>query len=221
MSYPDLTSSSTAQLDWALCCLLDGQCKPTEPSALQELIDAFDKVVEIFTVTFTPFQPSEDIQMDYFALRLMLGRFYRDAYGMADFDSFLKGLEQSKKACSETVLEISQRAHHLGLRISSKEPRKTRIASTFSLWMATLRPCSISYKRSLNPEAANHFCAQLNFWIATTWLSKFGTVSLGNNAEDDQLRQRILHDFTFRSVSHSSLEMLYRGLFQPLKSVAS
>jgi hypothetical protein len=55
---------------------------------------------------------------------------------------------------------------NLGLRVSSDDPKKTRIAAVFSLWMCTFRPVSVRWEISKDDPRAPKLCAALNFWIA-------------------------------------------------------
>ena len=101
---------------------------------------------------------------------------------------------------------------NLGIRLGSNNPRKTRIAAVFSLWMSVFRPVSIEWEKSKDDKAAPKICAALNFWIAHSYLSKFGKIVIGPECREHV--NRIVHDFTFREVNLSSLEVLYSGIFR-------
>ena len=101
------------------------------------------------------------------------------------------------------------------MHVTSDKPFKTRIAATFSLWMCAFRPVSLKYEKSKDDTNAAKFCAALNFWIATSYLSKFGDKELFVDARFKDHYKRVLHDFTYRNVNLSSLEMLYCGVFRP------
>lgn len=151
----------------------------------------------------------DDIVFDPHALRLMLGRFQRDAFGVMRLWHKL-----NTKIADETLRKnLKEEIMDLGLRVGSEDPKKTRIAAVFSLWMCAFRPVHIRWDRSKHDPRAAKFSAALNFWIATSYLSKFGDVLVG--VEFREHINRILHDFTFREINLSSLEVLYCGIFRP------
>jgi hypothetical protein len=104
----------------------------------------------------------------------------------------------------------------LGLRITADEPRKTRIAAAFSLWMCVFRPVSIYPYHLIASANLELFCANLNYWLASTFLLKFpgSRIDLGNPEEEKIRLSRIQHDFTFREVGMSTMETLYSSIFR-------
>ena len=54
----------------------------------------------------------------------------------------------------------------------------------------------------------------MNFWLASTYLEKFGRVMLYELEDSDVRLDRIKHDFSCREVSFSTLETLYSSLFR-------
>ena len=157
---------------------------------------------------------AEDLQFDLYGIRLMLGRFQRDAYHLQRLEWELADLESAGRLNPETRTLVWEKITGLGLRISSTLPRKTRVAAAFSLWMATFRPISIVAKEGRDSKLTGRFCAALNLWIATSFLQKFGRIASVQTDSSRERYDRALHDFTFRGVSLSSLEMFYCGIFR-------
>src|ERR1039458_6775205 len=151
------------------------------------------------------------VRFDDVKLEMMLRRFYRDAFGVGNFRETLKEL------CPDDGprVKIWNEVRRLGIRISSPNPRKTRIAAVFSLWMSTFRPIYLSEKP---PQGINvwHLDAATNFYLATSFLEFFGTIRIGIEGRDrDTRNRRILYDLTCRDLNLSSLEMLYCSVFEP------
>jgi hypothetical protein len=160
----------------------------------------------------------DDLRFDEYALRLMLLRFQRDAFGVSRLWSFLDASENSGDLKPDINLKIKELIQDSGLRINSPAPKKTRIAAAFSLWMCMLRPVYVDKaKTPINEHGLLHgqFCAFLNLWMTTQYLSKFGTVKIGNEETQAELIKRIYHDFTFRDVNLSSMEVFYCSIFTP------
>lgn len=152
-----------------------------------------------------------DLHFDGYALRAMLGRFQRDAFGVGRLMRCLD--EHTKKGQLEEGIcnSLKDAILGLGLRVNTLNPSKTRIAAVFSLWMCAFRPICLQYKgEDVN---AVKFCANLNFWITRVYLMRYGEVLVGAHFREHF--QRVLHDFTYRDVNLSSLEMLYCGIFRP------
>lgn len=151
----------------------------------------------------------EDLVFDSHALKMMLARFQRDAFGVGRLWAKLDARIEDETLRKELKGEIM----NLGLRVASEDPRKTRIAAVFSLWLCTFRPVAMRSESTKSDPRAPWFCAGLNFWIAQSYLSIFGKVIAGDGFREHL--NRIVHDFTFREVNLSSLEVLYSGIFRP------
>ncbi len=156
------------------------------------------------------------IHFDYVALISMLKKFQRDAYEVGRFSAFVERLISEGKLRAEAKNEVMGAVHRMGLRINAERPRKTRVAACFSLWMCVYRPVSIVPAAEITGPASELelFCASLNYYLASTFLMKFGEVNLGTG-DDARIRlSRIKHDFTVRRVCLSTLETLYASLFR-------
>lgn len=156
------------------------------------------------------------VRIDYIALTSMLKRFQRDAFGVKRFIEFSEKLVEEGKLDSEVRTQINKEVCGLGLRITADKPRKTRIAAAFTLWMCVFRPISFDSARlpEFEPEGLEHFCAALNYWLACTYLEKFGRICLSEMKDSTIRYDRIKHDFTYRQVSLSTLETFYAGIFR-------
>ncbi len=154
---------------------------------------------------------------------VLIRRFQRDAYGAARFHRFTENLRIHGDLKSETRIKILEQVKGLGIRITAENPRKTRIAAAFSLWMCTIRPvCADNLKLpTVTLENLEQICARLNFWMATTYLGKFGVCSFGEGDDSIVRLKHVVHDFMCRDINLSSLELLYAGLFRPKESVVN
>lgn len=152
------------------------------------------------------------IRFDDMKLQMMVRRFHRDAYGTYRFFESVKRI-CSNEAESEAILDETEL---LSIRINSEKPRLTRVVAAFSLWMATFRPIFLV---GLPSNPMPDLCwleADTNFYIATSFLSLFGSIEIGTEGDDRRIRlERIAYDFTFRDINLSSLEMLYCSIFCP------
>lgn len=164
---------------------------------------------------------SKNVHFNYAALTSMLKKFQRDVYGVNNFRSYVDGLVKSKKLLTftldkiKTEEEMMQKVCSLGLRISAKNPRKTRVAAAFSLWMCVYRPVYINGDGlDLHSNDLDLFCASLNYWLASSFLMKFGKVSLGTEDDAKIRMDRVRHDFTVRQVCLSTLETFYSSVFR-------
>jgi hypothetical protein len=217
MTSPSLVATNDQIVDHNLNVLFSESIDSTEVVDLNSRADSLLKLAEIYLAeNNVGCYRGEDLQNDGHAIRLMLGRFQRDAFGTGRFFARLEQLEQSGKLDPATKKEIREKVLSLGLRIASESPRKTRIAAAFSLWMATFRPFYLRFYGDVKKDAiADKFCAGLNFWISSLYLKKFGDVIVGNSRNHSELIKRIMHDFTFREINMSSLEVLYCSIFKP------
>jgi hypothetical protein len=157
------------------------------------------------------------VRFDNVGLVAMLKHFQRDAFGVQKFVEHTEVLVKSGKLDVKIQDDIVKRVHALGLRVTAEEPRKTRIAATFSLWLCVYRPVSFDIAQlpsGIQPESLEQFCACLNYWIASNYLEKFGKVILWELEDADVRLDRIKHDFSCREVSFSTLETLYSSLFR-------
>lgn len=159
------------------------------------------------------------IKFDNIKVVMMLKRFYRDAWGVAHFSSNLDALEKAGKLVADTRIEIEESLNSVSVRINSADPKKTRIAAAFSLWMATFRPHCFECLANALGKRDWHFEADINLWIATSFLRRYGVIRIGDpvrDAQDSDARlRRILYDFTYRDVNLSSLEFMYAFIFVP------
>ncbi|MFM2167443.1 MAG: hypothetical protein RIS79_1814, partial [Verrucomicrobiota bacterium] len=156
----------------------------------------------------------ETICIDYHALRLMLGRFCREVYGIGRFHKVVTQLEKDKGISEENAKMLLDEVARLGVRVNSPKPFMTRRAAAFSLWMCTFRPVHLDFKLSKHDARASMFAAGLNYFIASSYLNLTGTVDLGKGDERKMRLRRILHDFTYREVNLSSLEFFYSGIYR-------
>lgn len=217
MTAQSLTADASHLIDGYLNDLFREDADVHEAADLNRRADAFSALARCYLERDKVWcYREQDLRIDGHAVRLMLGRFQRDAFGVGRFFAHLDQLVASGKISKEVAPELRRKVMSLGLRVASDDPRKTRIAAVFSLWMCALRPVSVEFHGDPAKDGQAHkFCAALNYWIASTYLRKFGRVSLGNQNNGPELMKRILHDFTFREVNLSSLEILYCGIFHP------
>jgi len=179
-----------------------------------KLFVAFINLTGIFTISFYPTLQNE-IRFDYVGLQCLFARFQRDAFGVGRFKKAMDGLVAEQKMTEEGRQRVLQEVDQLSIRINTKEPRKTKIAAAFSLWMCAMRP---AHPRTLScplvkREDLDLYCASLNFWIASAYLTLYGDVNV-HRLPDWRIRlARIRYDFTYRNVNLSSLEMLYSSIF--------
>lgn len=153
--------------------------------------------------------------IDRCGLVQMLKRFQRDAHGVLAFHNKLNNLSD-QDITSQTKARILADLKLVGIRINSTNPRKTRIAAVFSLWMAVFRPVFLRMDARSDAEAYKSFTAHLNLYIASRYLRKYGYIEWGNNAHDASIRrQHIWYDFTYRALNLSTLELMYCVLFRP------
>ena len=157
------------------------------------------------------------VMFDIPRLESMIRRFHRDVYGVSKFSKFLEGFKKGKKLNEEDVTAILLRIKRLGLRISSDEPRKTKVVAAFALWFSALRPIYFRdvNKIGLENEIINEFCANFCIWVTQKYLEKFGKIEWGDNGEDRATRfTRFKHDFTYRAINMSSFEFMYGSIFR-------
>lgn len=161
------------------------------------------------------------IHFDYIGLTQTLKRFYRDCYGVQRLACRIHGLLGkllNAKDADDTSEVIISEVRKMGLRVTSDDPRKTRVAACFALWMSTFRPISIDITDGLfkNTDFQELFCAEFTLALTEEYLCRDGVVDYGTNPTDRQVRvDHIIHDFQCRSLSHSALEMLYCSIFRP------
>ena len=152
------------------------------------------------------------IRFDDLKLQLFVRRFHRDAYGTYHFT---KALEQM---CPDATLRgaILREVERLSIRINSDKPRKTRIAAAFSLWLANFKPIYFAGLPSSPIPDLWRLEADVNFFIATSFLSLYGTIEIGTEGEDRKIRlERISYDFTFRDLNLYFLGIALLQCFSP------
>jgi hypothetical protein len=146
-------------------------------------------------------------------LQMLISRFHRDAFGVYNFAKLI----ESRFPNRGDQTAIFDQIERLSIRINTGNPRKTRIAAAFSLWMATFRPVFFIGLPSNPIKNLWRLEADLNFFIATSFLGLYGSIEIGTEGEDRNIRlERIRYDFTFRDLNLSSLEMLYCSVFCPV-----
>ena len=213
MSTFPLVSTPGEMVDGYLNDLFNPEGDMHDLGDLKQRAGAFKGLAEQFASAATkPYGP-DDLTFDPHALKLMLGRFQRDAFGVGrlfrKFDERVRSGEITGEFAEKSKNEI----YGIGLRLGTDKPRKTRVAAVFSLWMCVFRPVSLNFLCSKDDKSAWMFPAALNFWIARNYLLKFGTVLIGPQFKEHF--NRALHDFTYRDINLSSLEMFYCGMFVP------
>jgi len=157
------------------------------------------------------------IRFDYVAIISMLKRFQRDAFGVKRFCELTGRMVRDREFSQATREKIMAEVFSLGLRITAESPRKTRETAVFSLWMCVFRPISFDAEKlvEISPENLELFCAMVNFFIASSYLGKYGDIDLGQTAHEVEIRtERIKHDFTCREINLSSLEIFYGAIFK-------
>src|SRR4051794_21251151 len=75
-------------------------------------------------------------QIDPARMMAFLTRFQRDAFGVHFFEKTLEDLSDRNLVTAEGAAEIKNALSGVSVRIHSPNPRKTRIAAAFSLWMS-------------------------------------------------------------------------------------
>lgn len=158
------------------------------------------------------------LHFDYVAMSEMLKRFVRDAWGVKHFDESvnrsLKGIDPSFAGKAMPI--VRDELHNLGVRINSDNPRKTRVAAAFTLWMSTFRPVSVDCNTGFkDDQLLVQFCAAFTFHLSSCYLQAYGTVTYGSDAKDEETRiGHVVHDLLYRCLNLSPLEMLYGGMFR-------
>ncbi len=160
------------------------------------------------------------VKLDAVRVAIFIKRFYRDAFGIKQFFKLLDEEEISGNLHKSTHKKINDAFEDfLSVRINSAAPKKTRVVAAFSLWMSTIRPVCIINPKPDFLDGIWHLEPNLNFILAKNYLSRYGTVSLGDPVKDlldsEDRWWRIWYDFTYRAISLSSLEFMYAGIFRP------
>lgn len=199
----------------------------SDPIHLHEAITAFTNLVGLSieatygSVGTVATQLRQAVHIDFVGLGALVQRFQRDAFGVHRFSSILEAWCGEARISPEMRDEIKGEIRKLSIRINSDQPRKTRIAAAFSLWMCVFRPVSLDPDRLSVPfkqADLERFPARLNHWIAVVYLSRYGRVSLGDSVGAPTRLERIHHDFTYRKVCLSTLEALYAAMFRTTES---
>lgn len=223
------TPSEKEVNDW-LDCLFASTPLADETQFYEDAIIAFQNLTAFFicsTSQDSRLPVSEFlafVRFDHVGLMSMLRRFQRDAYGLSHFSRRLEESVKRGELTRFTKRELLDQASRLGLRIAAVEPRKTRIVAAFSLWMSVFRPVTFDSQLLtwMPVQDMELFCASLNFFIASTYLNKFGRVALGDQPDEiTALVLRIKYDLTHRNVSLESLVSLYSSIFRQWKNPPS
>ena len=159
----------------------------------------------------------KNTRIDYIGLMAVLKRFQRDAHGVRRFSQLAQQMVKAQKMEGATMETILKEVAELGLRITTDCPRKTREAAAFSLWMCVYRPVTFNSQAlpDVKPDGLEEFCATLNYFIASSYLGKFGDIELGQTPTEIGIRtERIRRDFTCREVSLSTLEAFYGAILK-------
>ncbi|MFC5457325.1 hypothetical protein [Prosthecobacter fluviatilis] len=209
---PALVATAGEMMDAELKCLFWHGNHPDADAAMAEAFEnlAVRYVETQASKTITP----KAIRIDYHALRLMLGRFCRDVYGIMRLHQLMDRLKKEGLMQEEARLALQEEVSRLSVRINSRAPFMTRRAAAFSLWMCTFRPVHLDFGMSKHDPRTCLFAAGLNFFIARSYLKLTGEINLGKQEEMRMRLERILHDFTYREVNLSSLEFFYSSIYR-------
>jgi hypothetical protein len=173
---------------------------------------------EHYAMAWGETRPQELLNIDFPAVTEALSRFRRDAWGVARFEKRMKGVIAEESWPSSSFETIQRELRSVGVRVNSANPRKTRVAAVFALWMSTFRPISIRIEAPSknHPDALLTFCSAFTFDLTQHYLSLFGEIALGVDEGDIAIRKsHIIHDLFCRQLALSPLEMLYAGIFRP------
>lgn len=156
------------------------------------------------------------IAFDQMGLREIFSRFHRDAFGVRNLCELLESLEGECVLKREHRREIENQLRYVGIRINTRDPRKTKVAAAFTLWASALKPVYVKNiaVSGISTADLNTFGSSLVFWIACTYLSMFGEVHLPTDGDALVRLSRIRYDLTYRNLNLSSLEMLYASIFK-------
>ena len=185
------------------------------PAELGSLGFAFQNLVETALSVF-PGKIWEHIAFDPVAMASFLVRFQRDAFGVHFFHQKIDRMVAERTGMLGADKEIKDALQMVSVRINSPSPRKTRIAAAFSLWMSACRPFYLKTAviKGIDFKILQTLSGRVNFWIASAFLSKFGTISLGDGEDKKERIDRIFYDLTFRETNLSSLELLYCSILR-------
>lgn len=209
---------TSAQFDAALSVLFSPEIDTNNSDDIANAAAAYQNLAMRF-IEMREHALLDHVFFDPLRMALMLRRFHRDGFGVAHFHDFLENRVAQGLLSAGCKEEIKKGIRGLSIRINSELPRKIRIAAAFSLWALTLRPICIRKLGVVPSDRLWRLDATINFWIATEYLKKFGSIQIGvlNNHKDFQIRlNRVWYDFTFRAINLSSLEMMYSSIFRPL-----
>lgn len=203
--------ASDADISRWVSDLFDPRRNLNVPSELGVCLDAFINLACAQAEALSPKLVSI-LKFDEIGIAQFVARFHRDAYGVHNAICRLHELKIDPALVS-TIEDIFA---DLSIRINSRDPKKTRVAAAFSLWLATIRPVFFSGTScpGVSKKEMLHFLAFLNLWIACLFLMKFGTVTTRDLPDFDERMERIGHDFTYRAINLSSLEVFYCSVFR-------
>jgi hypothetical protein len=206
-----------AQFSLAINTLFDPEQDCHQPERLLESATAFQNLVLHF-VEKRARSMFDYVFFDPVKIGLMLKRFCRDAYGVRRYTQMIESLKVERQITDEAATQIERVLSGLSIRINSDDPKKTRVAAAFSLWMSTMRPVFIQEIPDHQDRRLWRLEATINFWIACCYLEKFGDIQIGTPGDVDDFDQRlrrIWYDLTFRGLNLSCLEMMYASIFRP------
>jgi hypothetical protein len=207
-----LTQEQFAQ---SLEVLFSPETDSNDPEQLVESAAAYQNLAMHFIEQFQP-DMVENVAFDLIRMDQMLRRFYRDAFGVGQLDSFLEAAVENVTLSPEMAKQIREKLRGLSVRINSKLPRKTRVAAAFALWASTMRPLCVLAVPKLPSPRLQRLQATIDFWITTQYLETYGSIRMGVSEHDMKTRlRRIWHDFTCRALNLSSLEVMYAFIFEP------
>jgi len=180
------------------------------PSDYGDLGNALQTLVFLFINRQCP-SAKGIVSFDSLATKSFVARFQRDAYGLSNYEGLLNKLKKEDKIHESAHTTLVSSLCTIGVRINSRNPRKTRVAAAFSLWFSALKPMRLTgmCAEGISEKQLMTLGGMCNFWIACQFLKVFGDLEFGTGEDRKERLDRIPYDFTVRDLNLSSLEMLY------------
>jgi hypothetical protein len=207
-----------SQFNECLDTLFDQSANSKDDNRILKSVHAYQFLTMEYVDQHTPLLKNH-IKFDNIKAVMMIKRFYRDAFGVGAFHSRIEEWIKEGGIHEKLKSKIHEELDGLGIRINSSLPKKTRIAAAFSLWATTFRPLILDTLPNAMGNRPWHLDALVSFWIAGSYLRRFGVVRIGDPTKDkkdaDARLGRILYDFTYRDLNLSSLEFMYAFIFIP------
>lgn len=210
----------------AFLTLFKSDIDPNDPKDLSAAANAYSQLIgHYISGMHDPLLP-QIVGIDVIKLGTALKRFYRDSFGVSRFATWV-GAQDPRILDASTKIILIDKLNELSIRINSSEPRKTRIAAAFTLWMTTFKPLCFretalfsERRRSglINNDRLVKLDAKLTLLVATDYLKGFGDIVIGSDQDPQDRRvrlHRVWHDFTFRDLTLSSLEFFYMSIYSP------